>query len=236
MIKIITTAVLFTFLQTVNAQKGFKPIFDGKTTTGWHTYGKTSASAGWKVEDGVLHFDPEAAKNGQGGDLVTDAEYGNFHLKLDWKVAPNANSGIIFYVNDNPKKYNNTYETGLEMQVLDNEGHPDGKITKHRAGDLYDLIQSKSEPVKPVGEWNTAEVICKNGKLTLVLNGVIIVKTVLWNENFKALVAGSKFAAWPGFGTFKKGHIALQDHGNSVWYRNIFIKEWKTMETTTGGN
>jgi len=230
MTKVITTALLFTFLHTVNAQKGFKPIFDGKTTTGWHTYGKTSASAGWKVEDGVLHFDPEAAKNGQGGDLVTDAEYENFHLKMDWKVAPNANSGIIFYVNDNPKKYKNTYETGLEMQVLDNEGHPDGKITKHRAGDLYDLIQSKSEPVKPAGEWNTAEVICKNGKLTFVLNGVIIVETVLWDDNFKALAALSKFAAWPGFGTFKKGHIALQDHGDSVWYRNISIKELNSME------
>jgi hypothetical protein len=225
MIKIITTAVLFTFLQTVNAQKGFKPIFDGKTTTGWHTYGKTSASAGWKVDDGILHFDPEAAKNGEGGDLVTNAEYENFHLKLDWKVAPNANSGIIFYVNDNPDKYKNTFETGLEMQVLDNEGHPDGKITKHRAGDLYDLIKSKSEPVKPVGEWNTAEVISKNGKLTFVLNGVIIIETILWDDNFRALVAGSKFAAWPGFGTFRKGHIALQDHGNSVWYRNISIKE-----------
>jgi hypothetical protein len=225
MIKIITTVVLFTFLQTVNAQKGFKPIFDGKTTTGWHTYGKTSASAGWKVDDGILHFDPEAAKNGEGGDLVTNAEYENFHLKLDWKVAPNANSGIIFYVNDNPDKYKNTFETGLEMQVLDNEGHPDGKITKHRAGDLYDLIKSKSEPVKPVGEWNTAEIISKNGKLTFVLNGVIIVETTLWDDNFKALVAGSKFAAWPGFGTFRKGHIALQDHGNNVWYRNISIKE-----------
>jgi hypothetical protein len=225
MIKIITTVVLFTFLQTVNAQKGFKPIFDGKTTTGWHTYGKTSASAGWKVDEGILHFDPEAAKNGEGGDLVTNAEYENFHLKLDWKVAPNANSGIIFYVNDNPDEYKNTFETGLEMQVLDNEGHPDGKITKHRAGDLYDLIKSKSEPVKPVGEWNTAEIISKNGKLTFVLNGVIIVETTLWDDNFKALVAGSKFAAWPGFGTFRKGNIALQDHGNSVWYRNIYIKE-----------
>jgi len=235
MIKIITTCILFTFLQTVNAQKGFKPIFDGKTTTGWHTYGKTSAIAGWKVENGVLHFDPEAAKNGQGGDLVTDAEYENFHLKLDWKVAPNANSGIIFYVNDDPKKYKSTYETGLEMQVLDNEGHPDGKITKHRAGDLYDLIKSKSEPVKPVGEWNTAEVVCENGKLTFILNGVIIVETVLWDDNFKALVAGSKFATWPGFGTFKKGHIAIQDHGDIVWYRNIYIKEWNTMESTTGG-
>lgn len=225
MIKIITAVVLFSVLQTVNAQEGFKPIFDGKTTTGWHTYGKNSASAGWKVEDGVLHFDPETAKNGQGGDLVTDSAYENFHLKLEWKVAPNANSGIIFYVNDNPEKYKSTYETGLEMQILDNEGHPDGKITKHRAGDLYDLIQSKSEPVKPVGEWNTAEVICNDGKLTLVLNGVIVVETILWDDNFKALVAGSKFATWPGFGAFRKGHIALQDHGNSVWYRNILIKE-----------
>src|SRR6478609_4443847 len=118
--KIITTVLVFTLFQTLQAQKGFKPIFDGKTTTGWHSYGKTSASAGWKVEDGALHFDPEAAKNGQGGDLVTDAEYENFHLKLDWKVSPNANSGIIFFVNENAQKYKNTYDTGLEMQVLDN--------------------------------------------------------------------------------------------------------------------
>lgn len=79
--KIITTVLVFTLFQTMQAQKGFKPLFDGKTTTGWHTYGKTTASAGWKVEDGVLHFDPEAAKNGQGGDLVTDAEYENFSFK-----------------------------------------------------------------------------------------------------------------------------------------------------------
>lgn len=223
--KIIITALLFSAMQTLQAQKGFRPLFDGKTTAGWHTYGKTSAGAGWKVEDGVLHFNPEAAKNGQGGDLVTNSEFENFHLKLDWKVAPNANSGIIFYVNENPEKYKNTYDTGLEMQVLDNDGHKDGKITKHRAGDLYDLIQSKSEPVKPVGEWNKAEIISKKGKLTLILNGVVVVETVLWDDNFKKLIAGSKFATWPGFGTFKKGKIALQDHGDKVWYRNIMIKE-----------
>ena len=94
-------------IQTANAQtpKGFKPIFDGKTTTGWHTYGKTTAGSAWKVEDGVLHFDPTAAKDGQGGDIVTDKEYTNFHLKLEWKVAPKANSGIIFYVNEDLTKY-----------------------------------------------------------------------------------------------------------------------------------
>lgn len=223
--KLIVAAVILFVLQTTNAQKGFKPLFDGKTTKGWHSYGKSTAGAGWKAEDGILRFDPEAAKDGQGGDLVTNAEFGNFHLKLEWKIAPNGNSGILFYVNEDAAKYPNTFSTGLEMQVLDNDGHPDGKITKHRAGDLYDLIQSKSEPVKPVGEWNAAEIISKNGKLTLILNGVTVVETTLWDDNFKKLIDGSKFANWSGFGTFKKGKIALQDHGNSVWYRNIVLKQ-----------
>jgi hypothetical protein len=237
MIKNICTSVLLLVLiQTAHAQKGFKPIFDGKTTTGWHNYGKTTVGSAWKIEDGVLHFDPAAAKDGQGGDLVTDSEYTNFHLKLEWKVAPKANSGIIFYIKEDPKKYSATYSTGLEMQVLDNDGHADGKIEKHRAGDLYDLIKCSTESVKPVGEWNTAEVVCKNGKLTLVLNGVFVVETKLWDDNFKSIIAGSKFATWAGFGTFKTGKIALQDHGENVWYRNIMIKEWNTMEVTTKCN
>ncbi|ATP57734.1 glycosyl hydrolase [Pedobacter ginsengisoli] len=204
--------------------KGFTKLFDGKTTTGWHSYGKTTAGSKWKVEDGTLHFDPNGQNDG-GGDLVTDKEYSNFHLKLEWKVAPKANSGIIFYVHEDPKKYGATYSTGLEMQVLDNDGHPDGKITKHRAGDLYDLVKSNSEPVKPVGEWNTAEIISNNGALELRLNGVKVVTTTLWDENWKNMVSKSKFAGWEGFGTFKSGKIALQDHGDAVWYRNIVIKE-----------
>lgn len=207
-----------------SGKKGFTKLFDGKSTTGWHTYGQTTAGSKWQVEDGTLHFVPKSGREG-GGDLVTDKEYSNFHLKIDWKVAPKANSGIIFYVNEDKAKYSNTYSTGLEMQVLDNDGHPDGKITKHRSGDLYDLIKSSSEPVKPVGEWNTAEIISKNGKLDLKLNGVKIVSTTLWDDQFKALVAGSKFKGWEGFATFKSGKIALQDHGNEVWYRNIMIKE-----------
>jgi len=220
---ILSALVLFATTQLANAQKGFKPLFDGKTTTGWHTYGKTTVGNAWKVEDGVLHFDPKA-KNNDGGDLVTDKEYSNFHLKIDWKVSPKANSGIIFFVKEEPK-YRQTYLTGPEMQVIDNDGHPDAKITKHRAGDLYDMLKSTSEPVKPVGEWNTAEIISKNGKLTFVLNGVKIVKTTMWDDNWKALIAGSKFKTWQGFGTYKSGKIALQDHGDEVWFRNILIKE-----------
>lgn len=210
-----------------NAQqkkKGFVALFDGKTTSGWHTYGKTTVGNGWKVENGAIHLVPSAKQN-DGGDLVTDKEYTNFHLKIDWKVAPKANSGILFQVHEDPAKYNQTYSTGPEMQVLDNDGHPDGKIIKHRAGDLYDLVKSTSEPVKPVGQWNTAEIISNNGKLEFILNGVKVVSTTQFDENWKSLIAGSKFAKWEGFGTFKTGKIALQDHGDEVWFRNILIKE-----------
>jgi len=210
--------------QNQSQSKGFTRLFDGKTTTGWHTYGKTSVGNKWSVTNGELHFNPKVEGDG-GGDLITDKEYSNFHLKLDWKVSPNANSGIIYYVHEDAAKYGATYSTGLEMQVLDNEGHPDGKITKHRSGDLYDIIQSSSEPVKPVGEWNTAEIISKDGKLEHYLNGVKVVSTTLWDDNWKALVAKSKFGGWENWGTFKSGKIALQDHGDEVWYRNIMIKE-----------
>jgi len=193
------------------------------TIKGWHTYNKSTVGSGWREENGVIHLDPKL-KNNDGGDLVTDKEYTNFQLKLEWKVAPKSNSGIILYVHEDPK-FGQTYDTGLEMQVLDNEGHPDGKITKHRAGDLYDLVKSSSEPVKPVGEWNKVEVTSKNGKLNFKLNGVNIVSTTLWDENFNSLVEGSKFKGWEGFAKYKTGRIALQDHGDEVWFRNISIKE-----------
>lgn len=221
---IVLTAMLSGCASMAQKNSGWTKLFDGKTTQGWHTYGKSTVGKGWKVEDGTLHLDPKAKQNDD-GDLVTDKEYSNFHLKLEWKVAPKSNSGILLFVKEDPSKYNQTYSTGLEMQVIDNEGHPDGKVPKHRAGDLYDLIKSSSEPVKPVGEWNAVEVVSNNGKLDLTLNGVKIVSTTLWDENYKKLIAGSKFGTWNDFGTFKSGKIALQDHGDQVWYRNISIKE-----------
>ncbi|MGB4400623.1 MAG: DUF1080 domain-containing protein [Daejeonella sp.] len=203
--------------------KGWQKLFDGKTTSGWHTYGKTTAGAKWKVEDGALFLDAANKTPGQGGDLVTNEEFTNYHLKLEWKIAKNGNSGIIFNVKEDPK-YNATYTTGPEMQVLDNDGHPDAKITKHRAGDLYDLVKSRVENVKPVGEWNTSEIIMNDGALELIQNGESVVKTTMWDDNWKQMVAGSKFKNWPAFGIYKTGRIALQDHGDNVWYRNISIK------------
>ncbi|HEX4852123.1 MAG TPA: DUF1080 domain-containing protein, partial [Puia sp.] len=134
------------------------------------------------------------------------------------------NSGIMFLVKEDPK-YKESWNTGPEMQVLDNDGHEDGKIKKHRAGDLYDLISSSSEPVKPVGEWNQVEIRVNHGKLDLFLNGVNIVSTTLWDADWQKLIAGSKFKTMPGFTKYKTGRIALQDHGFDVWFRNIRIKQ-----------
>jgi Domain of Unknown Function (DUF1080) len=207
---------------------GWVNLFDGKTTAGWHSYGKTTTGDAWKVADGALYLDTtkkEGWQTSAGGDICTADEYENFDLKIDWKIAPGGNSGIIFYINEDTAKYKYVWHTGMEMQVLDNDGHSDGKLFKHRAGDLYDLINCSKETVKPVGEWNQAEIISKDGKLDLYLNGTNVVSTTLWDDAWKNLIAKSKFKDMAAFGTFKKGHIALQDHGNTVWYKNIKIKK-----------
>ncbi|HZH64590.1 MAG TPA: DUF1080 domain-containing protein [Flavisolibacter sp.] len=214
---------------TAENEDGFVALFDGKSTAGWHTYGKTTAGKIWKAEDGVLHLDPAVKKEtpSEGGDLVTNGEYENFHLKLEWKISPRGNSGIIFFINED-EKYRNTYETGMEMQVLDNGnattlGHSDAKLYTHRAGDLYDLMAAK-EAVKPAGEWNAAEIVANKGKLDFYLNGQHTLSTTMWDENWKNMIAISKFKSMPGFGKHRKGKISLQEHSDEVWYRNIRIK------------
>ena len=111
------------------------------------------------------------------------------------------------------------------MQILDNEGHSDGQYVKHRTGDLYDLISSTKEMAKKPGEWNLAEIKCVNGKLDLYLNGENVVSTQLWDENWRKLIAGSKFKDIEGFGTYKKGRISLKDHDNEVRFRNIKLRK-----------
>lgn len=207
---------------------GWQLLFDGQTTKGWHKYGGSPVGSAWKVADGTLYLDTTVKEQWQikdGGDIVSDSAYDNFHLKLEWKIAKDGNSGIIFYIHEDTAKYEWPWHTGPEMQVLDNNGHPDSKIIKHRAGDLYDLISCSKETVKPAGEWNLAEIKSVNGKLELSLNGEVVVSTMLWDDAWKKLVAGSKFKAYPDFGTYKKGKIGLQDHGNMVWYRNVMIRK-----------
>ena len=209
---------------------GWKLLFDGKTTEGWHTYGRQSAGSVWAVDDGAIHLDPKLKKQypSDGGDIVTNDAFGNFHLKIDWKISPKGNSGIIFYIHEDAAKFGNTYETGMEMQVLDNgtptrAGHDDAKLYTHRAGDLYDLLAAK-EAVNPQGEWNHAEIKSKDGQLDFYLNGEHTLTTHIWDANWKDMIANSKFRTMAGFGTYKEGKISLQDHGDEVWYRNIKIK------------
>ncbi|TSA57997.1 MAG: DUF1080 domain-containing protein [Sediminibacterium sp.] len=208
--------------------KGWISLFDGKTTKGWHTFGKTTVGEYWKVQDGALFLDAAAKKEmkAQGdGDILSDAIFGDFDLKVDWKISPKGNSGIIFWVQDDAVKYEHAFHTGPEVQVLDNDGHSDGKIIKHRAGNLYDLVEGKEGAVKPVGEWNTCEIICNKGKMEIILNGTSVVTTNYGDDNWRDMISKSKFKKMPDFGRIFSGNICLQDHGNDVWFKNILIKK-----------
>ncbi|HJW16191.1 MAG TPA: DUF1080 domain-containing protein [Flavisolibacter sp.] len=206
----------------------WESLFDGVSSSGWHSYGKDSLGKAWKAEDSALHLDASVKSDWQtkdGGDIVTNKEYENFHLKLEWKISKGGNSGIMFYVKEDTSKYKYPWETGPEMQVVDNEGHPDGKSPLTSAGALYDLVPvAKTAPVMPAGEWNAVEIIADHGKLDLYQNGDHIISTTLWDEAWTKKIAGTKFASMHDFGTFKKGRISLQDHGADVWFRNIKIK------------
>lgn len=223
-----TTMTTVSALTEEEQKDGWISLFDGQTTKGWHKYGGKPVGSSWKVVDGTLHLDASEKDNWQirdGGDIVSDDEYDNFHFKLEWKIDTCGNSGVIIYIHEDSVKYKWPWMTGPEMQVLDNKCHPDSKIIKHRAGDLYDLITSAPETVKPALEWNLAEVKSLNGNLEFYLNGTKVVSTTMWDEGWKKMIAGSKFKSMKDFGTYKKGRIGLQDHGNNVWFRNIKIKK-----------
>lgn len=208
-------------------KEGWKLLFDGKTTTGWHTYNQSTIGSAWKAEDGALHLD--ASKKGDwqtinGGDIICENTYRNFDFKIDWKISVAGNSGVMFYAQEGPQ-YHYAWETGMESQVLDKIAGDDAHVPKCHAGDLYELVACNKDAVKPAGEWNSVEIICNDGHLKLFMNSVKVIDMTLWDNNWKKLIAGTKFATMPGFGMFRTGKFALQDHGHDVWFRNIMIKE-----------
>jgi hypothetical protein len=211
---------------TLTAQEkkdGWKLLFDGKSTNGWKTFKSDKVNARWKVANGELYLDKSATEK---GDIITVDEYKDFDFAYEWKISPCGNGGVMFNVVEDAK-FENTYNTGPEMQVLDNSCHPDAKIIKHRAGDLYDLISCSKETVKPAGEWNSARIVSKNAKMEFWLNGTKVVEFTMHTPEWDQMVANSKFKTWPDFGKALKGHIAIQDHGDAVWFRNLKIKELK---------
>jgi hypothetical protein len=158
---------------------------------------------------------------GRAGDLITDDEFGDFELALEWKVSEGGNSGIMYRVVD---AHEATYQSGPEMQVLDDARHPDGRSRLTAAGAAYGLYPAPAGVVKPAGEWNQVRIVVKGGHVEHWLNGRKVVEYELWSPDWKARVANSKFAQWPSYGLAKKGHIALQDHGDRVAYRNIRVR------------
>jgi Domain of Unknown Function (DUF1080) len=216
----------------VVSESGWTALSGENKITQWHTYGKKQVGSAWNVDSGSIHLRP-GAKNGYqtagGGDLVSNDSFENFDLKLEWKIAKKANSGIMIFVQEDTMKYRETWNTGPEMQVCDKDSNEDAHSFKHEAGDLYDLIASRIMSAKPALEWNQVEIVSNAHRLDLYLNDVHIISTTLWDEAWQKLIAASKFKTMPGFGSFHSGHIALQDHGEEVWYRNIRIKKIETQ-------
>ena len=210
-------------------QAGWVLLFNGKDFTGWRQYDGATMPKNWTIEDDAMKvFLGEGKEPGQGanGDIIYGAKkFENFELSIDWKASKMANSGIFFNVREVSGRP--IYDAAPEIQILDNEDATDNRVASHLAGSLYDMIAADPKTVNPVGQWNTIVVKVQNGKVTHTQNGVNVVEYELWTPDWDELVENSKFRTFPGFieGISEEGFIGLQDHGYTVWFRNIKIRE-----------
>lgn len=202
------------------AAAGWVSLFDGRSTDGWRGYKRPGfPEKGWVVEDGAL----KVIAGGGGGDIITAEQYGDFELQLEWKATPKANSGIMYRV---AEKHDYPWMTGPEFQVLDDIGHGLSPTHPHSAGAMYDLCTpAEGKVLRPAGEWNHARIMIKDGVARHWINGKKVVECRIDDAAWAERIAGSKFKGYEGFGVQPRGHIALQDHGDTVWYRNIKIRD-----------
>lgn len=199
-------------------------LFDGKTLNGWHGYNKPGTVKNWKIENGSLVC-LGAAKDASGGDLTTDKKFSNFELIWDWKVDKGSNSGVMYHVLEG-SKYHSPYETGPEYQIIDDIGFPEKLEEWQKAGANYAMHTANNQKVlKPVGGWNSSKIIFNRGHVEHWLNGKKIVEFQTWSDDWNTKKTNGKWKDYPDYGIAKIGEIALQDHGNKAYFKNILIRE-----------
>ena len=202
------------------AKPKWQVLFDGKSTASWRGFRRPDfPSKCWTIEGKSLRTHA-GCNEADRVDIVSKDKYQNFELQLEWRVAPGANSGVIYLVSEDEDQ---TWKTGPEMQVLDDAKHADGKSPKTSAGALYALIAPTNKTLKPVGQYNKARITVSNKHVEYWLNGKQILTYELGSEQLKSLIAQSKFKDYPRFATNSEGYVALQFHGDDVWYRKVRI-------------
>ena len=198
---------------------GWKLLFDGASTKGWRAYKKNSFPAkGWKVEDGIL----KKVAGETGGDIITESKFDNFDLQWEWRIAEKGNNGIKYLVTEERSS-----APGHEYQMLDDAGHPDGKVgPKRQTASFYDVLPPAADKkLNPPGEWNSSRVLIQGNHVEHWLNGAKVLEYELGSEAVLAAVQQSKFKTAKGFGTKITGHILLTDHHDECWFRNLKIRE-----------
>ena len=197
---------------------GWQLLFDGNSLEGWRGYNSEFMPTGWSVENGLL------TRTGPGGDIITEQQFGDFELYLEWLVGPGGNSGVLVRVVEGQEE---VYHGAPEMQILDDAGHPDGRSPLTSAGSNYGLHGAPRGIVKSAGEWNSSRIVVVNNQVEHWLNGDKVVEYELGSADWLRRVANSKFAQWPEYGRASRGHIGIQDHGDRVSFRNLKVREIK---------
>ena len=211
--------VTYNVLTPEQEAEGWVLLFNGQDTTGWRFF-KNKENNSWEVVDGTLHCKPSQTADKR-ADIMTTSQYENFQLAFDWKVAPKANSGVMYRVTE---EFDDPYLSGPEYQVIDDNGNPDAKPV-HTTGANYDMhAPGPEKSLRPTGEWNSSKIVVNGNHVEHWLNGAKVLEYEFGSEEWKKLKNASKWKDAKGYGMAKKGHIDFQDHGDEVWYRNIMIR------------